>query len=528
MMLRFTYPHLGPEGAGGSGGGTQPPDSVTKLYEQTAAEVKKIAGQVETFDGRLEKTAAAVAEVTRLVSAATSAMEETRKAMPAQTAGRSGMLSSRPTLATALTRREVVGLADGSRKWASTISANPIVRSEMVGEKLTDWEAEAHTVLAALKGIHEYQMAVPSNDLYRRDPMAGLKEKAPDLVNRMTRLAVNWGGDATEGAEWQTTLFSSTWVDHFTLPAQVQTQFQGPNRVNIPDGSEGFSHPVDTSGMTFATLGNTSGATARVHQTAGWPASPGQPGTGKALHVVALTRGIINMNEDWVQDSVGDQMAHARMVLQRDGALAWDEMLLNGQAAIDDTSHDGTGASAAADGSYNGLRFLCHDGGLTNTHETNGGGGKLTVADVIAEREKMTKFGVNPRDVVIFVDPVNYLSLVHDDAVKTADVYGPQFTLRTGELASLDGMALIPTDQMLTTMNASGDVDTSTSNLTGAILVNTTRGFVGQKRGIELRFVPNPSEYQVQMVAFLRTSFAPWKTDTTDEWIRYIYNLATT
>lgn len=516
------------DGSGDGGGTVTLTAAQAREHQEMAAKVKKIADQVEAFDPRLAKCADAVNDAMKIVNKLTEKMTEQNRTMLARNVAAGPAPTMRATLHAALTRREVISSGDDGkevRKWGSTITMSPQVRAEQYGEKLTDWETEAMTCLALLKAIHEFNRALPNNDEYRRDPMAGLKRKAPELYGRMERLSVNWGGDATDGAEWQTTLIGGTWVDHFTLPAQVQAQFMGTNRVNIPDGSEGFWHNVDDTGMTFATISNTAGSM-RAHATAGWPASPGQPDSARASHVVALTRGIVNINEEWNQDTANDAVAHARMVLQRDGALAWDEILLNGQVTTDDASHDGSNASDAANGAYNGLRWLCHDTSLTNVHETNGGGVKLSVAAVTSERDTMGKFGVNPRQNVVFVDPVNYLSLVHDDAVKTADVYGSMFTLRTGELASIDGMALIPTDQMPTTMNATGDLAT-TSTLTGALIVNTTRGFVGQKRGIELRFVPNPMEYQIALAAFLRTSFAPAKADTTDQWIRYIYNLAT-
>ena len=61
----------------------------------------------------------------------------------------------------------------------------------------------------------------------------------------------------------------------------------------------------------------------------------------------------------------------------------------------------------------------------------------------------MGRYGINPRDVRVLVNITDYYSLVEHPDVKTVQNFGQDTaTLRTGELANLYGMELIPTESI--------------------------------------------------------------------------------
>lgn len=368
------------------------------------------------------------------------------------------------------------------------------------------------------KLLHEYYRVSSLITGKRYDGIQSLDtfQKLRGLIE----LSTHWDRTAGDGLEWVPTLSSSMLVDFFQLEPVIATQFSA-NYTTIPRGTGNYTIPVDTSGVTWDVI--RSAAVSQGFQSALLAAAVG-PNSGQVVLSPALMRGGITLDMDMEEDAALDVLASGRRAIQRDGALAWDDAILNGQATVDDANHDGTNATEPADGAYNGLRFYAHQ---TNVNETNLLGAIFESNDVKAMRAGMRKFAVNPTRLRLLMSPAAYLTLVHDTTdqnVTTVEKYGAAATIATGEVARVWGIPVIPTDRMAENMNATGDTAT-TGVFTGVILVNVDRWYPGIKRQMELRMVPSPAHDQMGMYGFTRTALDSAPPDTDDHtW--YTFNVA--
>lgn len=392
------------------------------------------------------------------------------------------------------------------------------------------WEMEVSTIWKEVKGLHQTFSGLAQA---KGAPYHGIKDfkrtrKLDYLLKsaqgRWTTKADIWntptdasGGGSAGSEDWIDIMYQSTYQDVYTLEPMIASAFS--NRINMPNRSGDVRVPVATSETTVDVISEpTSVGTGLLIASTG-------PNTDYVNLTPVKHRAGIVMTTEFVEDAVVDAMGVARNIIMRDLALGLDDALLNGQATEDDATHDGSNSSAPANGSVNGLRFFCHD--TPGSNETDNLGAVLESNDVAGIRSSMGKFGVRPTELRLIVSPAGYLNLIKDasdDRVVTLEKYGSAATILTGELARVWGIPVIVSDRMPENMNNTGDLAT-TSTLTGAILVNQTRWWLGIKRQFEIRVVPSPVHDQVGVYGFSRFAFddAP---PTTDNHTWYLYNIA--
>jgi HK97 family phage major capsid protein len=121
--------------------------------------------------------------------------------------------------------------------------------------------------------------------------------------------------------------------------------------------------------------------------------------------------------------------------------------------------------------------------------KTDASAAALTVAMLRKNRKLMGKYGITPSDLVNIVSINSYIDLLSDVNVITLDKYGPQATILTGELGSLDSVPLIVSEYQRIDLNATGTNDQTAANNTKTVAETVYRkGFLtGSRRGLSVQ-----------------------------------------
>lgn len=138
----------------------------------------------------------------------------------------------------------------------------------------------------------------------------------------------------------------------------------------------------------------------------------------------------------------------------------------------------GLGTSADHRRAFIGLRARAFD--LSNASD---GSSAETFAGLLGQRATLdSPLGLD--SVVAIVSPEYYLAkMLNFTETVTLDKFGPQATVLTGQIASVGGMPVIISEFLDKELNTSGIYDDSTKTKTGVLVVNTSRFFVGARRG---------------------------------------------
>ncbi len=91
------------------------------------------------------------------------------------------------------------------------------------------------------------------------------------------------------------------------------------------------------------------------------------------------------------------------------------------------------------------------------------------------------KYGINPNDLALICDGATFLKMCQLSEVLTLDKMGPMATVLTGQLASLSGFPVIPSEDYGLTV-AAGHVHYSTNTLGQFIIVNRKGIKIGWRR----------------------------------------------
>jgi hypothetical protein len=108
-------------------------------------------------------------------------------------------------------------------------------------------------------------------------------------------------------------------------------------------------------------------------------------------------------------------------------------------------------------------------------------------------------------DLAYLVDPLTGTALLDMDGVMTLDKFGPKATLLTGQLAALDNIPIIPSDQLLLADDNGMLSATPANNVWGrAMLVFRPAVRVGYRRRVSVEVVRFPLTDAYQMVSYMR------------------------
>ena len=213
------------------------------------------------------------------------------------------------------------------------------------------------------------------------------------------------------------------------------------------------------------------------------------------------------------EDAVIAMMAEVRATLLRNSAQVLDDIVLNADTSLTgNINHDGTALTATTAGHAHylvGFDGLVHLPLVDNTAMRNDHGAAVS-ADMFNElRRKLGKYGLRPSELAFVTDVNTFIAVQSITEFQTVDKLGPNATLLTGQLGSVEGVPVVVSEQMAIAdadgkVTAAGNV-ASTGRL---LLVNRTQWRKGFKRELLIETERDVQRRQNVMVVSMRVAFA--------------------
>ena len=138
----------------------------------------------------------------------------------------------------------------------------------------------------------------------------------------------------------------------------------------------------------------------------------------------------------------------------------------------------------------------------------------LTFAKLLGLKAQMGELAM--QDVVIFASPEAVLAnLLQLDQVLTVDKFGPQATVKTGQIAAIAGMPIIMSRFMGADLNDAGKYDNVTTNKTGLLMAHAPSWTIFERRGILVETDRKIDVGGTDIVATMRATFDTLDLDAT-------------
>ncbi len=212
------------------------------------------------------------------------------------------------------------------------------------------------------------------------------------------------------------------------------------------------------------------------------------------------------------EDAVIAMAAEVRSTLVRNAVEVIDDVLLNADTtAQNNINADGATIAASTAGKAHwllGFDGLIHLPLVDNTGQGNDHGAEPS-ADMFNEaRGLLGKYGVRPSELAYIADVGTYIKSLAISEFRTLDKLGPQATLLNGQLAQVDGIPVVVSEQMAKS-DADGKVtDGSNTNTKGRLLVvNRTQWRLGFRRELMIETTRDIQKRQNIMVVSMRLAF---------------------
>lgn len=243
---------------------------------------------------------------------------------------------------------------------------------------------------------------------------------------------------------------------------------------------------------------------------AGNPIPASRIGSGKVTLTARKLALRVGFSAELVEDAVIPLIPLYREQAMRSMADALDHVLLNG-----DTETGAIGNINSSDAplpptekslAFDGLRKLPLVIDPTKTLDALGQA--PTMERMRSARFKMpNRYALRPLDCAWIVDGSTYGKLLGLEEVLTVDKFGPYATVLYGELAKLDGVAILVSPEMSPTQ-ADGMVASSDNTRGQAVCVYRPGWVVGYRRRVTATMDYLPYYDSYQMVATVRLAFA--------------------
>ena len=211
------------------------------------------------------------------------------------------------------------------------------------------------------------------------------------------------------------------------------------------------------------------------------------------------------------EDAVIAMAAEVRGTLVRNAVEVIDDVLLNAdRTALNNINADGATISASSTGKAHwllGFDGLLHLPLVDNTTQGNDHSAAPS-ADMFNEaRGLLGKYGVRPSELAYITDVGTYIKSLAVGEFRTLDKLGPQATLLNGQLAQVDGIPVIVSEQ-LAKSDADGKVTDGGGNARGRLLiVNRTQWRLGFRRELMIETTRDIQKRQNIMVVSMRLAF---------------------
>ena len=212
------------------------------------------------------------------------------------------------------------------------------------------------------------------------------------------------------------------------------------------------------------------------------------------------------------EDAVIAMAAEVRSTLVRNAVEVIDDVLLNADTTLaNNINADGATIAASTAGKAHwlvGFDGLLHLPLVDNTSQGNSHAAAPS-ADMFNEaRGLLGRYGVRPSELAYVADVGTYIKSLSIDEFRTLDKLGPQATLLNGQLAQVDGIPVIVSEQMARS-DADGKItDGGSNNTKGRLLaVNRTQWRLGFRRELMIETTRDIQKRQNIMVVSMRLAF---------------------
>ena len=270
-----------------------------------------------------------------------------------------------------------------------------------------------------------------------------------------------------EGLEWIPTGFSAELVRKVKLALKVASLH---SRITMPTNP--FKLPIDGADATaYLTAESTGDSASKI--------SASTPGTGNVTFDAIKLACRVLVSAELEEDSVVAVLPLLRDKIVQALAEAQENATINGDTAGTHMDSDVT-ASNDVRKAWDGYRKLALSSAKVDCST-------FDVAGLRAIRSAMGKYGVNPSNLAWIAGISVFNRMLGLDEVITADKYGPEATILTGELAKLDGIPVIVSEFVREDLNANGVYDGVTTDNTALPLVYRSAFLYGDRRSITLR-----------------------------------------
>lgn len=318
---------------------------------------------------------------------------------------------------------------------------------------------------------------------------------------------------AAEGDEFVPLELSGSLVERVNLQLRVLALFE-----NIDMPTQPYEMPAFP--VARKRLGSHAEQTADSGQTKFKAVTPG---TRKISFDAKKFAGRILVSRELEEDSIVPILAWIRREIVDYLVADLEDTAINGDTA---GTHQDTDTTDADDPRKNweGLRQLTNAGAKTDASAV-----ALSVAMLRANRKKMGKYAVSPSDLAHVLSINAYIDLLSDASLLTLDKYGPQATILSGELGSVDSVPVIVSEYVRIDLDATGvNGPTAGNNIkTQAITVNRRGIMLGSRRGITvevLRELYAESDQDLVLASARRALSVAYPN--TENVVAYHYNVA--
>lgn len=210
-------------------------------------------------------------------------------------------------------------------------------------------------------------------------------------------------------------------------------------------------------------------------------------GTAKITLVAKLLRITVYISDELVEDSVIGIAEYVMSELVAAYERSMHEIIINGDTDTGANTNiniiDGN-TSALPDGANtdllqaDGLRKYAIDNSLTVNAGTN-----LALSNIRSARALMGIKGLNPKNLRLVVDQSSYFKLLNLSQAETIEKFGDAATVKDGVIAAIDGIKVIPREELLKAQADGTQSATGSNNTLGSmVLYHVPSAHVGIRR----------------------------------------------
>lgn len=294
-----------------------------------------------------------------------------------------------------------------------------------------------------------------------------------------------------EGAEWVPTGIGASLHEQVRASGKVAPLFQ---RINLPTNP--WKWPIEGADLTAYRVAEPTGDSASK-------VTASTAGTAAATFDAEIFGARTLWSRSLDADSALAIAPYQRMKIVQAFVDAEEKAILDGDSdgTHQDSDTQSAGASHASS-AWDGLRKKA----LAQTSQATT---STTAANLLALRQSMGKWGVNPADLAFIIGVSAYHDIVGDTNLVTVDKFGPNATILTGQVGALYGVPVIVSEHVRENLNASGVHDGITATKTYNLCVNRNEWVLGQRMALDVMTddVLYAETFQRVAIGFMREDF---------------------